>query len=472
MISITQFKKVYEKSPLLFKRLLGYFLSPIPPEFLYGKNFRIYRAFLKKSQWWDKKKLEEYQLQQLHNIIKYSYENVPYYKKIFDERGIKPKDIQTFDDLEKIPFLTKDIIKKNFHKLISRKFPRYKMVYVSTGGTSGKRLYFLEPAESFAIEWAFITTMWERVGFKLSDIRIVVTDVPIKGKLWEFDCIKREWRFSPFHLSQKNLQKYIEKFREINCQYIHGYPSSLTVLAKFILNNQIYNLPKFKAVLLGSEPVFLWQKELIKKAFNTRVFSWYGQTEKVILAGECEKSQIYHIFPEYGYIEVVNSNGKRVSQEGEFGELVGTGFYNFAMPFIRYKPGDWGQVINKTCKCGRNYPLLTKIDAKRIVNMIVTKHGHLISTTALNFRNPKILNNVEKFQFYQEKEGELILKIVKGKNYKADDTLKIMNELNNQIGHAVELKIVFVDKIPLTERGKQKILEQKLNIENYLQMSK
>jgi phenylacetate-CoA ligase len=466
-------KKIYDKSPNCIKRIAGFLLKPVPAEALYGKGFRIWRDFLEKSQWWSRKEIEEYQISQLSQIIEYAYNNVPYYKKVFDERGILPLDIQSADDLRKLPFLTKDIIRNNFDDLVSRAYPRYKMVSCNTGGTSGKRLHFLEPAESRLMEWAFITTMWHRAGFNSSDIRITIGDIPVsrrKGKkFWEFDPLRREWRFSPFHLSDEYLPKYIEKFKEINCRYIHGFVSSLTVIAKFILDNDISDMPRFDAVLAGSEPMYPWQKDLLVKAFRTKIFRWYGQNEKVILAGACEKNESYHIFPEYGYAEVVHPDGTAVTSANEIGELVGTGFYNRAMPFIRYKLDDWGQIQSGECACGRHHKFLTSLEAKRVVNMIVSKKGHFISTTAVHMRGG-ILDNVERFQFYQEKKGELILKIVKGKNYTEKDTQYIMAELNNQIGDSVDLEIVFVDEIPLTEGGKQKILEQKLDVDMYKQI--
>jgi phenylacetate-CoA ligase len=461
-------KKVYDKSPHGIKRFLGSLLKSVPPEVLYGKDFRDWSKFLNKSQWWSWEEIEEYQIKHLCRIVEYAYNNVPYYKRVFDERGILPSDIQSFDDLKELPLLTKEIIRDNFDDLVSRAYPRYKMVSCNTGGTSGKRLNFLEPAESRLMEWAFITSMWRRVGFQPSDIRITIADVPISlrggRKYWEFDPLRREWRFSPFHLSNENLPGFIRKFKEINCRYIHGFVSSLTVIAKFILDNEITDLSNFDAVLASSEPMYDWQRELLERAFRTRIYRWYGQNEKVILAGECEENETYHIFPEYGYAEVVQPDGTPVTSENEVGELVGTGFYNRAMPLIRYKLDDWGQIQNGNCSCGRNHKFLTNLEAKRVVNLIVSNRDHFISTTAIFIRGG-ILDNVERFQFYQEKKGELILKIVKGKNYKDRDTQNIMAELNNQIGDSVDIRMAFVEEIPLTEAGKQKILEQKLDID-------
>ena len=85
--------------------------------------FRKTCKFLKKSQWWSKEQLGEYQLQQLSKLLHYAYENVPYYSKVFDESGLKPKDIQDFNDLQKLPFLTKDIIRKNLKDLKAKNYP-------------------------------------------------------------------------------------------------------------------------------------------------------------------------------------------------------------------------------------------------------------------------------------------------------------------------------------------------------------
>lgn len=450
-------KKIYDRSPQGVKRISGYFLKFIPPDVLYGNGFREWRDFLEESQWWSRGEIEAYQLKQLTEIIEYAYKNVLYYKRIFDDKGIRPSDIQSFDDLKKIPLLTKDIIRENFDDIISRTYPRYKMIFSNTGGTSGERFHFLEPAESRLMEWAFITTMWQRAGFRPSDIRITIGDIPVsrrKGKkFWEFDPLRREWRFSPFHLSAEHLPKYIEKFRTVNCRYLHGFVSSLAVIAKFILDNEINDLPRFDAIFASSEPMYDWQRDLLEMAFRTRIFRWYGQNEKVILAGACEKNDTYHIFPEYGYAEVLPT-----------GELVGTGFYNWAMPFIRYKLDDWGEIQNGGCACGRNHRFLVNLEAKREASLIVSKKGHFISTTAVYIRGG-IMDHAERFQLYQEKKGELVLKIVKGTNYTDKDTRNILAELNKQIGDSVDIAIEFVEHIPLTQAGKQKILEQKLDID-------
>ena len=103
--------------PYPAKQGLKYIHSTIPPRFRYGKMFWDTYNFLQESQWWTRERLEEYQMHQLSRLLHHAYENVPYYRKAFDERGLKPKSIQDFDDLRKLPYLTKEIIRKNgsFH---------------------------------------------------------------------------------------------------------------------------------------------------------------------------------------------------------------------------------------------------------------------------------------------------------------------------------------------------------------------
>ena len=90
---------------------------------IYNRVFRKTYKFLKKSQWWSSEQLKEYQLQQLNKLLIQAYEHVPYYKKLFDRLNLKPENIRSIQDLQKLPFLTKDIIKENMeeHCFINKK---------------------------------------------------------------------------------------------------------------------------------------------------------------------------------------------------------------------------------------------------------------------------------------------------------------------------------------------------------------
>ena len=101
--------------PYPIKQGLKYAYGSLPPRIRYGKVFWETYNFLQESQWWSKERLEEYQMQQLEKLLKHAYENVPYYRRVFNERGLKPKDIQDVEDLKKLPHLTKDKFRYNFN---------------------------------------------------------------------------------------------------------------------------------------------------------------------------------------------------------------------------------------------------------------------------------------------------------------------------------------------------------------------
>ena len=159
-------------------------LLPALPAFI--KTYRL----LKKSQWWSREQLEEYQLQQLGKLLNHAYDNVPYYRRIFDERGLKPKDIQNLGNLQKLPFLTKEVFRDNLYDLRARNYPTHKLEYVTTAGSTGPPLgFYYEKGVSRAIEWAFMKTQWDRVGYNLRDKCAVLRNNVVKsadrGRFWE-----------------------------------------------------------------------------------------------------------------------------------------------------------------------------------------------------------------------------------------------------------------------------------------------
>ncbi|RJS76369.1 phenylacetate--CoA ligase family protein [Methanophagales archaeon] len=435
------------------------------------KTFKEMYKFLQKSQWWSREQLEEYQLQQLGKLLNHAYKNVPYYKKVFDERGLKPKDIQDFKDLQKLPFLTKEIIQDNLNDLKARNYPADKFEYVTTGGSTGIPLgFYYERGVSRAREWAFMKTLWDRVGYHFRDKCVILRGNVVKsadkGKFWEYSLFGRWLILSSYHMTDENLPKYIEKIMRFKPKFIQAYPSAITILARFMRENNIEPFPTVKAILCGSENLYQWQRKLLEDVFQCRVYSWYGHTEQAVLAGECEKSTYYHIFPEYGIVEIIGKDGKPVTAENEIGEIVATGLNNFICPLIRYRTMDLAVPANGKCECGRDYPLLKKVEG-RLQELVVAGDGSLIPLGPAIFGiHDAEWTKVKQIQFLQEKPGELIIQVVKGPSYsKAEIEDYVLRLFKARLEGQCKLNVRFVDHIPRTQRGKYRFLIQKLPIE-------
>lgn len=466
-----KFKEYYNESPQEIKQILGRIYRILPLSIRYGKVYLKYAKLLKESQWWSKKKLEEYQWRKLEALLKHAYENVPYYRRILDERGIKPKHIQNFDDFRKLPFLTKEIVRDNLQDLVARSYPKYKLLYVTTGGSTGIPLgLYYEKGVARSKELAFMTTQWGRVGYKIGDKLAMLMGNVVhganEGKCWEYEPIKNRLILSSYHMTDKNLLLYVKQIRKFKPRFLHGYPSTLTILANFMKKNRIESFESVEAVLAGSENMYPWQFELFKEIFHCKIFFWYGLTELSALAGTCEKSHYYHVFPEYSYVELLDSDNNPVSKEDGVGEIVGTTFDNDIMPLIRYRTQDLAVYTKQKCECGRNYPLLKRIDGRK-QELVVTKGGSLVSLTALFFSQYfffKAFGKIKNMQLEQSKRGEVLLRIVKDKGYGIADEKEIRANLMQVVGGDLDISFDYVDEIPRTQSGKHRFLIQKLPI--------
>jgi len=449
--------------PHPLKQGLKYIGGAVPLAIRHGSAFTRQRALLKESQWWSREELERWQAEQLSRVLRDAYDRVPYYNRLFRKLGLKPEHFTHPEILNEIPFLDKELVLKNLPDLIASGSRR--MIYVTTGGTSGNQLKIYADPASRVRELAFIYDLWSRVGYNSHSRRAVLRGKVVRTdhyhRPWKYDPWRKELLLSTYDMTDENLSLYLDKIREYRTEYIHCYPSTITILAKFIKKNDITDLPPIKAVLATSENTYPGQREFVEEVLKTRYVDLYGHVEQLVLAGECEVSSLYHIYPQYGYTEIIDYDGKEVTEDGGRGEIVGTGFINTVMPLIRYKTGDWAVVRKGWCDCGRKYPLLEKIEGRWYQDMIVGRRGNLISISAINTHSD-VYDRVRQYQFWQDRPGQVIIKVVKDTGYSDGDTSNIHNYLRERMAGDVDIIIEFVEEIPRTGRGKFKYLIQKL----------
>ncbi|UCE35909.1 MAG: phenylacetate--CoA ligase family protein [Thermoplasmata archaeon] len=464
-------RSVVKNLPYPIKLGLKYAYGMIPLPIRYGKVFRDTYAFLQESQWWSREKLEEYQIRQLNKLLHHAYENVPYYRRVFEERGLRPENIQDFDDLRKLPYLTKDIVRENLSDLLAQNYSKSKLRYATTGGTTGMPLgFYWEKGFTDSKEWAFVWRQWNWAGYRFGKRRVTLRgDVISKfkrgqRKLWEYDRLNNVLFLSPYDMTEENLFKYVGVINKFRPVAIQGYPSNLYILAHFLKNNNL-RIDQIKCILTSSEILYAHQREIIEESLTSRIYDHYGNSERNALVVECEEG-IYHIIQEYGILESIGSDGNSTSKEDDIGEIVATGFNNYAMPFVRYKTGDLAVYTKHKCACGRNYPLLKRIEG-RSQEFIVTKQASLVSLGPAIFGIHDLeWTRVRQIQFVQEQKGKLIIKIVKNDNY-SDQEIKeyVLKLFNIRLSRICDLFIEIVDDIPRTKRGKYRVLIQELPVE-------
>lgn len=438
--------------------------SRIPIEKRMGNEYWQLKVFLNEAQWWERERIETWQLHKLKEIVRYAYQNTPGYYALYQDAGIKPDDIVSLADIQLLPFTTKELLRDNLTDFTSRTIPQRKRIYSTTGGSTGIPFGFYHTRMNAWMEHAFMHSGWERTAWHLGDSSAVLRGSLIgsEDRFWDYEPSTRELHLSSYYLSERTYSSYMGKLEEFRPKHLQAYPSAVTMLANLIIDNDDVGRVNFEVILLGSENIYSWQKDKLQSAFpNSRLFGWYGHCEQVMLAPWCESTTNYHAWPFYGLNEIVNDMTE--VDQGEVGEVVGTSFWSYATPFIRYRTmdlarkGHWGCAV-----CGRQCLTIEAIDG-RLQEIIVTATGRRISMTAINMHSD-IFDRVKQFQFYQDTPGKVIFRIHPKDSYTENDTTRINLELMRKLGADMHLEIELVKEIPRTRRGKLRFLEQKLEI--------
>ena len=442
----------YQKNPLSY-------LFPISNIVFYN-TFRTWNRFLKDSEQWNQKKINLYQKQQLKILLKQAYQFVPYYKKQFDKQNIKPEDIKDLSDIHILPYLTKKNIRSHLNELKSTNHPNIAFQKTKTGGTTGTPLvFYIEKARWLGKHFAFNRNYMQHAGYHPTDkvISIMGNKTPIKHHPF-----LRTIEFSSLCLSNHDLKNYAEKINSYQPKFIATFPSALTILTQH-LSEKNKPFPRLQGIFCHGETLFDWQRRFFEETYNCRVYDQYGHREQCVFATTCNKSNLYHAYPQYGIVEILDENGKIVTESGKTGEIVATSIHNFIFPFIRYKTGDLARVTKEICSCERKYPLIKNIMGRK-QDFLFTINNDMIPLTGLYHLIVESTRHVKECQLYQDTEGELLISIVTTDTFSKKDEDILKNQVNKKIGDLFTITFRIVDTIPRTSAGKHRYLIQKIPI--------
>jgi phenylacetate-CoA ligase len=172
-------KRLYEKLPDSLKEWAQIGYHAVPPRWRYGKQYRNALSLFERSEWWDEEKLREYQEERLRLLVSHCYKHVPYYRKVFQERGLTPGDIRGIEDLPKLPFLTKDIVIRRGKELLANNIPRGAMESAHTSGSSGSPLTFYMDRTTRPVDRALALRRLLWLGYREGDVKAFFKSLPL-----------------------------------------------------------------------------------------------------------------------------------------------------------------------------------------------------------------------------------------------------------------------------------------------------
>lgn len=450
-------KHHYEEIPTPILNIIGAVGNQFGYGLRYGKSFSKIYEELRETEFFSETELDNIVKEKLIEQIKYAYKYVPYYRENYNANDVKTMD--SLSDIERFPFIDKEIVKSNEDQFISDKFKKGELIQKKTSGSTGMPLAIYMNKDTTLKEWAFVVHIWERIGFTSKSSRLLMREIEDKNKgICYFDGLKNELRIDISNMTPENMEIYCKAIERYKPDYIHGYPSATLQLCKFIEKRGIKH--QFKGVLPSSEGMSKEEVNYIKRVLNCPCLSFYGHTERLVMAGQCECSECYHVEPLYGYCELIDKNGEVIREEGKTGEIVATGFCNTGMPLIRYKTGDLAEWSLKKCSCGRNYKLLKKLEG-RTTEYLVDCNNNKISLTA--FRYSFYEQHVNSFQFYQDEPGKVFVRIIPEEDFTELDKKNILQTLEEDCNSQIEFSIEKVKFISKKKSGKRELIIQKLD---------
>ncbi len=441
------------------------------PLFDFSMGTKVIRCLkeLEESQWWPRYKVLELQDQRLQHLLKHAYDNVPYYRRIFEERNLKPCDIGCSADLIKLPVLTKQLVRENFCSLVAKDVSPGKIRKKFTSGSTGEPfMFYIERKEDITRSYASSQRAYEWSGYQIGDKTVFVGQrkeyysILEKAKEAAKDYFERIKLFAVQDISAREIPLIARGIQDFQPEFIRGYPSAIYLLAKFIEKEGTRKL-RLKGITTIAEKVEDYQRDLFRKVFSCETYSLYSATEAPNIASECSSHCGYHITAENIIVEIVDNQNAPVPI-GESGRILVTNLFNHTMPFLRYDIGDIGALSDHVCACGRGLPILMKLDG-RISDFIITQDGMTIPGLSINQYFLDRMEGVVQWQIVQESYELLIFKLVLDRQYPPISPDRLISEIRDNykpvLGNMM-ISVEFVDHIPLTVTGKRKSIISKI----------
>lgn len=295
--------------------------------------------------------------------VQHVYEKVPYYRNLMDQRGIKPEDIKSIEDIHKLPFLTKNDLREAYpYGLLGTELENCVRIQ-STSGTTGKRVVaFYTQADVDLWEECCARAIIAAGGTKADVCQVcygygLFTGGPgLNGGSHKVGCLT-------LPMSSGNTDRQIQFMMDLNATILCCTPSYAAYIGETLAEKGYKPEDnKLRAGIFGAEP---WTEEMrhsIEKSLGIKAYDIYGLTE---ISGpgvsfECEEQRGMHINEDHFYAEIIDPETGEVLPEGKVGELVFTCLDKEAFPLLRYRTRDLCVLSREKCSCGRTHVRMSK----------------------------------------------------------------------------------------------------------------
>jgi phenylacetate-CoA ligase len=416
--------------------------------------------------------LEKMQERKLRNLIDYVYTHSDFYKKRFDDADVNPQDIQTLDDLRKLPFTYKSDLRDTYPTGMFC-VPNEQLVrFHVSSGTTGKPTV-VGYTRNDIHEWSTsLARALTSIGVGRGDVIQVSYGYGLFTGGLGLHYGAEEAGVTVLPTSSGNTEKQLDLMKDLNTSVMACTPSYFLFMNEVAnqMGVSIKNDTKLRVGIFGAEP---WTEEMrgrIEEATGIKAYDVYGTSElSGPLCTECQYQDGIHIWADQFLIEVIDPETGEQLAEGEQGELVITTLAKEALPLIRYRIGDITVINKEPCKCGRTHPRIMRIlgraDDMLIVRGINVFPGQVESVLM------KIPEVGEHFMIIVDRVNELdIMKVQieitdEAFSDKVNDIIslekKVESALKNVLNLAVKVELVEKGTIPRSMGKAKKVMDNR-----------
>lgn len=323
----------------------------------------------------EREEMRSLQSERLQKTVRTCYEKVPFYRKKMDARGVKPEDIQTIDDIVKLPFTTKTDLRDEY-PFDLQAVPKEDIVRIhASSGTTGKPVVGTYTRNDLAMWAEGVARVMSAGGVDKSDtVQVSYGYGLFTGGLGAHDGASLLGA-TQLPTSAGNTEKQIMLMQDFGSTVLACTPSYALRLAEAIHQSNkvsIYNM-KLRVGFFGAEPWTEGMRKELQRKLHIKAYDIYGLTEMCGpgVGGECEYQKGTHLWEDMFYPEIINPDTLEPCAPGEFGELVFTSLCKEAMPILRYRTRDLTRLVYDRCECGRTAVRMDRILGRSDDMMII-----------------------------------------------------------------------------------------------------
>ncbi len=441
--------------------LVRHLLYPLHETLAGRRTMSVYRQLIR-AQWLPPEQLRAIQLAKLRQLVATALNKTDAYAELAGaETTWLPESL---DDLAALPLIDKDTISTHRDRLINADVPGGPVRY-RTGGSSGQPLVFYFDKRRQAFDKAARIRAHDWWSVRLGQREGHVWNAPVEldktGRTKRLrDTLLNERIFPASTLAPATIEPFVAAMKRFRPRCIFGYPSAIETLCELSASAGIRldDMP-VAVVFVTGEVLYDHQRELIGKSFGgAPVANNYGSREAGFIAHECPQGRM-HITDENVIVEVLCDG--RPAAPGQDGEIVVTQLDSHAMPFIRYRTSDIGQLSDQPCPCGRGLGVMAVVKG-RSNDCLVAPDGHVVHGSAVHAALSGTVGIV-RFQLIQRADHHVDILLATDDQFVAGSEGAIVAELTERLGPGASVSVIFKDEILAGPAGKYRYIISELS---------